>query len=187
MPVAAGSGQWQPEQTHPGASWATQSKPTEPQDALQVCKPHLDLLALAPRLLEALGASERPGDVSGMLVDVARNLARWELFEGPPHGAKNVTREVRVGSNSEVRTGNREVRLALTNGHRQPDLSGPKRAIFGSQFLSTHQPSPSYTAIAHDPVQRFIQDLRGCQNIIKQTDFAKVVVARQMKSQEIVP
>jgi hypothetical protein len=30
--------------------------PTEPQDALQVCGPHLDLLALTPRLLEALGA-----------------------------------------------------------------------------------------------------------------------------------
>src|SRR3954467_8438598 len=80
MPVAAGSGQWQPEQTHPGASWATQSKPTEPQDALQVCKPHLDLLALAPRLLEALGASERPGNVSRVFMDVARDLARWILW-----------------------------------------------------------------------------------------------------------
>jgi hypothetical protein len=38
-----------------------------------MCEPHLDLLALAPRLLEALCASERPGDVSGMLMDVARD------------------------------------------------------------------------------------------------------------------
>jgi len=145
MPVAAGSGRWQPEQTHPGrlVGHAVEAD-RAPGCASSVCEPHLDLLALPSRLLEALGAGERPGDVSGMLVDVARNLARWELFEGPPHGAKNVTREVRVGSNSEVRTGNREVRLALKNGHRQPDLSGPKRAIFGSQFLSTHQPSPSY-------------------------------------------
>jgi hypothetical protein len=37
-----------------GASRAAQSKPVEPQDALEVCKPHLDLLTLAPRLLEAL-------------------------------------------------------------------------------------------------------------------------------------
>ena len=58
-----------------GASWTTQSKPAELQDALQVREPHLDLLALTPRLLEALGASERPGDVPGMLMDIARDLA----------------------------------------------------------------------------------------------------------------
>jgi hypothetical protein len=40
-----------------------------------VCEPHLDHLALAPRLLEALGASERPGCISGVLMDVARDLA----------------------------------------------------------------------------------------------------------------
>jgi len=57
-----------------GASWATQSQPTEPQDALQVGEPHLNLLALTPRLLEAVGASERPGNVSGVLMDVARDL-----------------------------------------------------------------------------------------------------------------
>ncbi len=60
-----------------GASRTSQSKPTKPQDALQVREPHLDLLALAPRLLEALGASERPGDVSGVLMDIARDLTRW--------------------------------------------------------------------------------------------------------------
>jgi hypothetical protein len=41
-----------------GASWATQPKATEPQDALQVREPHLDLLALTPRLLKGRGASE---------------------------------------------------------------------------------------------------------------------------------
>jgi hypothetical protein len=55
-----------------GASWATQSKPTEPEDALQVSEPHLDLLALPSRLLKVLGASERPGNVPGVLMDVAR-------------------------------------------------------------------------------------------------------------------
>ena len=38
---------------------------------------HLDLLALASRLLKALSTSERPGHVSGVFVDVARNLVRW--------------------------------------------------------------------------------------------------------------
>jgi len=59
----------------PGASWTTKPKPTKPQDALQVCEPHLDLLALAARLFKALGAGERSGDVSGMLMDIARDLA----------------------------------------------------------------------------------------------------------------
>jgi len=58
-----------------GASRAPQPKPIEPQDALQVGEPHLDLLTLAPRLLEAPGAGERPGNVSGVLMDVARYLA----------------------------------------------------------------------------------------------------------------
>ena len=40
-------------------------------------KPHLDLLALTSRCLEALGASERPGDITGVLMYVARDLARW--------------------------------------------------------------------------------------------------------------
>ena len=61
----------------PGAWWTTQSKSAELQDALQVRKPHLDLLALTSRYLEALGASERPGNVPGVLMEVARDLARW--------------------------------------------------------------------------------------------------------------
>ena len=60
-----------------GASWTTQPKPAELQDALQVREPHLDLLAFPSRLLEALGAGERPGNVSGALMDIARDLARW--------------------------------------------------------------------------------------------------------------
>src|SRR6266567_3990587 len=58
-----------------GASRAAQSQSIEPQDALQMCEPHLDLLALAPRLFEALGANERPGNVAGALMDIARDLA----------------------------------------------------------------------------------------------------------------
>jgi hypothetical protein len=60
-----------------GAPWATKPEPTKPQDALQVCKLHLDLLALTSRRLEAFGASERPGDVARVLMYVARDLTRW--------------------------------------------------------------------------------------------------------------
>src|SRR6202011_5050117 len=60
-----------------GASWATKSKPTKPQDALKMREPHLNLLALTSRLLKPFGASERPGNVAGMLMDIARDLARW--------------------------------------------------------------------------------------------------------------
>jgi len=45
-----------------------------------VCEPHLDLLALTSRLLKALSASERSRNVSGMLMDVARDLALWFLW-----------------------------------------------------------------------------------------------------------
>jgi len=55
-------------------SCTTQSKPTELQDALQVRKPHLDRLALTSRCFEALGASERPGDVPGALWMLRRML-----------------------------------------------------------------------------------------------------------------
>ena len=36
-------------------------------------EPHLNLLALTPRLLEAVGASVRPGNVPGVLMDVVRD------------------------------------------------------------------------------------------------------------------
>jgi hypothetical protein len=52
-----------------------QSQSTEPQDALQVCEPHLNLLSLTSRLLKALGASEGPGNISGVFMDVAWDLA----------------------------------------------------------------------------------------------------------------
>ncbi len=45
-----------------------------------MCEPHLDLLALMSRPLKARGAGERPGNVSGVFMDVARDLARWFLW-----------------------------------------------------------------------------------------------------------
>jgi hypothetical protein len=40
-------------------------------------KPHLDLLALTSRCLEALGARERSGNVASGLMYASRDLARW--------------------------------------------------------------------------------------------------------------
>ena len=54
----SGFERWRLEQTHPGRLGATQSKPVEPQDALEVYKPHLDLPALTSRLFETLRANE---------------------------------------------------------------------------------------------------------------------------------
>ena len=46
-------------------------------------EPHLEFLALTFRLLKALGASERPGSVSGVFMDIARDLARWFFWTAP--------------------------------------------------------------------------------------------------------
>ena len=45
-----------------------------------MCEPHLDLFAFTSRLFEALGAGERTGNVSGVFMDVARDLARGLLW-----------------------------------------------------------------------------------------------------------
>ena len=42
-------------------------------------EPHLNLLALASRLLEGFSIRKGTRNVSGAFVDVARNLARWFL------------------------------------------------------------------------------------------------------------
>ena len=92
-------------------SWTTQSKPTELQDALQVREPHLDLLALTPRLLEALGASERPRNVPGMFMDIARDLARWFLWAALRFEWANVAVELACAI---------QQRLALVHGAARP-------------------------------------------------------------------
>jgi hypothetical protein len=50
----------------------TQSKPAELQDAFQVREAHLDLLALASRLLKLFGAGERSDNVAGGFVNMRR-------------------------------------------------------------------------------------------------------------------
>ena len=63
----------------PCAVRASKTQPAEPQDAFQVREPHLDTLAIVPRLLEGCGASKRSSDVAGSLVDAAGNFASWGL------------------------------------------------------------------------------------------------------------
>src|SRR5690242_5851341 len=57
------------------AARAAQTQSGEPQDALQVREPHLDALAVMPRLLEGRGAGQRSSKVPGPLVEAARYLA----------------------------------------------------------------------------------------------------------------
>ena len=103
-----------------GASWTAQSKPAEPQDALEVRKPHLDLLALAPRLLKVLGASERSGNVAGMLMDIARDLARWLLWAALGFERAYIAVEL---------AGAIQKRLALVHGAARPELLSARAVV----------------------------------------------------------
>src|SRR6202011_2935898 len=96
-----------------GASWATKSKPTKPQDALKMREPHLNLLALTSRLLKPFGASERPGNVAGMLMDIARDLARWFFWTALRFERTYIAVEL---------AGAIQKRLALMHGATRPKL-----------------------------------------------------------------
>src|SRR5436190_22184720 len=52
-----------------------QSEPVEPEDALHMRKPHLNLLSLAARLLEGFRLGEGPDTIAHILIDVSRDLA----------------------------------------------------------------------------------------------------------------
>src|ERR1700757_2520220 len=58
---------------------ATQTEAPQPEDALEVGEQHFDALTVATRLLKGLGLAERTSDIAGILVDAARDLARWLL------------------------------------------------------------------------------------------------------------
>jgi hypothetical protein len=59
----------------PCAAQASPSKPAEPMDALHVRKSHLDLLALARRLLEGHRVGQGTDAVAHILVDTSYDLA----------------------------------------------------------------------------------------------------------------
>src|ERR1044071_3903311 len=58
-----------------GAAQSLQPEPVEPQDALHVCKQHLDFLALSAGLLEGLGVGQGAHAIAHCLVDVSGDLA----------------------------------------------------------------------------------------------------------------
>ena len=62
---------------------AAQPQPAQLQDALEVGEQHLDPLALAARLVEGRRVVEGSGDVAGVLMDVARDLAMRGLRTAP--------------------------------------------------------------------------------------------------------
>src|SRR6516165_3335186 len=55
----------------------------EPEDALEVGEQHFDAFPVAARLLKGLGLAKGSGDIAGVLVDTARDLARWLLGTAP--------------------------------------------------------------------------------------------------------
>jgi hypothetical protein len=50
-----------------GAAWPTQAQTTEPEDALEMGKQHLNSFAIAARAIECFGLIQRPGYVTGLL------------------------------------------------------------------------------------------------------------------------
>jgi hypothetical protein len=56
-----------------------QPEPTEPEDALEMSKQHLDLLSHATGLFEGLCAGKRTRNITGIFMNVARDLAGWLL------------------------------------------------------------------------------------------------------------
>ena len=74
-------------------------------------EPHLDLLALMSRLLKVLGASERPRNVPGMFMDIARDLARWFLWAALRFEWANVAVELACAI---------QQRLSLVHGAARP-------------------------------------------------------------------
>ena len=61
----------------PDAAQAPQPKPVEPENSLHMRKSHLDLLALAARLLEGFRIGQRADAITHIFVEVAGEFAHW--------------------------------------------------------------------------------------------------------------
>src|SRR6516162_9771724 len=61
------------------AMGTSQTEAAEPEDALEVGEQHFDALPVAARLLKGLGLANGTGNIAGVLVDAAWDLARWLL------------------------------------------------------------------------------------------------------------
>ena len=57
-------------------------------------EPHLDALAIVPRLFEGVSADERSGDVACVLVNIARDLSCWLLRTAPGFEGASVAIEL---------------------------------------------------------------------------------------------
>src|SRR5262245_50990176 len=62
-----------------GTAWPAQAQTTQPEDPLEMCKQHLNSFTIAARAIECFGLSQRPGYVTGLLVDAARDSAQPRL------------------------------------------------------------------------------------------------------------
>jgi hypothetical protein len=62
------------------ASRPAQPQTTEPKDALEMCKQHLNTFAIAARSFECFGLGQPSGDVTRFLIDAALESAQRRLW-----------------------------------------------------------------------------------------------------------
>jgi hypothetical protein len=62
-----------------GTTRPAQSQAAEPQDALEMCKQHLNALSVMARSLERLGLGQRPGNVASILLHIAHDPTRGHI------------------------------------------------------------------------------------------------------------
>src|SRR5213080_2725668 len=63
-----------------GTAWPTQPQTTEPKDALEMCKQHLNTFAIAARSFECFRLRQRSGYVTRFLIDAALESAQRRLW-----------------------------------------------------------------------------------------------------------
>jgi len=61
------------------AARAAKTQSVKPQNTLEVCEQHLDLLAITARLRERRHFGESSGDIACGLIDVAFDASRWHF------------------------------------------------------------------------------------------------------------
>jgi hypothetical protein len=111
------------------ASGSTQTKPSEPQDALEVREPHLDAFTLVPRSLEGFGPAKETGDIASALIDAAGNLAGRCGTALSLHRARDaVPRAAAIEKRSTVI----HERAARRHPRREP---GPRSSDFACSYI----------------------------------------------------
>src|SRR5712691_1567030 len=63
-----------------GTARPTQSQAPKPQDALEMCKQHLNAFPITARSLECFGLGQCPSNVTSLLVDAARHPTEGRLW-----------------------------------------------------------------------------------------------------------